>query len=216
MKRWFCLILAALLIVPVLPVGAAAAEIYEFEYMEPVALYADQFDFSLNDGDMFFCDSIIPPGSYVLHFQVTDSYGNYFTGVSEPFVLSFVSFSEDGVIFDLFHGDISACIDSKCSLVNIIVGTGHNLGGSLFQSDFLVGPESYFILERVDSFSTSGDIGLSSFLESIRSGLLEYSTSNLAIVIFAGLILACSLLLAWFGYRFLKRKVTKSVFKGRL
>ena len=134
MKRWLCLFLVALLIVPVLAIGASAAEIYEFEYMEPVALYGGQFYFSLKDSDMFFCDSIIPPGSYVLHFQVTDTYGDYFTGVSEPFVLSFVSFSEDGMTFDLFQGDISACIDSKCALVNIIVGTGHNLGGSLFQS----------------------------------------------------------------------------------
>ena len=214
MKRYFCLILV-LMVVPVLPIGAAAAEIYEFEYMEPVALYGEQFDFSLVDGSQFFCESIIPPGTYVLHYKIMTT-DEYITGVSEPFTVSFVPFTEDGVSYDLCQTSVQVCLDFKCVMSDVLIGTGEIIGGSLLSTTFSVGPESFFILEAVDGQSDFGDIGLSGFLDSVSSGLIEYSTSNLVLIIVAGLILACSPLLAWFAYRFIKRKVTKSVFKGRL
>lgn len=215
MKRWLCLILAAFLIVPVLPIGASAAEIYEFEYIERPMMYSDSLDF-VYDGGSFYCPVIIPDGSYIVHFSYTSSTGEYvFLSSPVDFAFSFdpeygcevfsavIPFSRNGVVGDFF----------------CFIGRGDALDGSIFVIDFDMGStmvSNSLSLERVADLSGSSDIGLFSFLESVKTGLIEYSTSNLVKIIVAALILACSPLLAWFGYRFIKRKLTKSVFKGRL
>ena len=212
MKRWFCLILAVLLIVPVLPIGAAAAEIYEFEYMYLPYTLNDSFDFVPGEG-MFYYDGYLPDGLYNVFISGPD----VFYSSLEPLSIVFTMMESDGIVADAFLSDfvISSSIGSFDSSITIVKGdflggTGILLGDSFFDVGYSVR------LERVGDVSTSGDIGLSSFLESVKTGLIEYSTTNMVKIIVVALILACSPLLAWFGYRFLKHKVTKSVFKGRL
>lgn len=217
MKRWFCLILAALLIVPVLPVSAAAAEIYEFEYMEPIALYEDRFGFEF-DGGSFYCPVIIPDGVYNVIFTFIHSNGGVVSFCASSVNISFLYNSE--LDCDFFSGYIPFLHSSGDSVdLFCAIGRGVSLDGSVFMIDYSLGDEyesPSVSLERVGDLPDSGDIGLSNFLSSVSTGLVEYSTTNLVLIVFAALILACSPLMAWFGYRFLKRKVTKSVFKGRL
>jgi len=57
---------------------------------------------------------------------------------------------------------------------------------------------------------------LETFLSSIKTGLADYNVSNLATILVAGLSIAAAPALAWFGYRFVKGKATKALFKGKL
>lgn len=60
------------------------------------------------------------------------------------------------------------------------------------------------------------DTALDTFLTSIKSGLADFSTGNLGKVLLAGIGVAAPLFLAWFGYRFVKRRATSAVTKGKL
>ena len=119
---------------------------------------------------------------------------------------------------DIFSALIPFSTDGFDTEFFCIIARGDSLDGSFFALDFdmasFVSPS--ISLERVGGLSDSGDIGLSNFLSSVSTGLVEYSSTNLVLIVFAALILACTPLMAWFGYRFLKRKVKNSVFKGRL
>ncbi len=57
---------------------------------------------------------------------------------------------------------------------------------------------------------------LSSFLTQLKTGLGDFSYGNLATIILAALGLAVSPAIFWFGYRFVKGKVSKAFFKGKL
>ena len=58
--------------------------------------------------------------------------------------------------------------------------------------------------------------GLSSFLSSITGALTDFSTANLGTILVAGIGVAGGLVIAWFGYRFVVRKVSGALKKGRL
>jgi len=70
LKRFLCLSLALLLLIPVLLLPAAAAERkeYVFEYVEPVATYSNDYEFSDFKWNALFCDEIPPNGVYRLSF----------------------------------------------------------------------------------------------------------------------------------------------------
>lgn len=207
MKRWFCLILVTLLIVPVLPIGAAAAEVYEFEYMEmPVALNVN-FDFSEYDGALLY-DGILPPGIYdgvLLEDEFVSHFGS-------PVVIPFDIYFPDGgawgceVAVNLVGQFNSSQVTMNCFILEdstlIVINGSSN-------------PGTVLTLTRIGDLPGSNDIGLTGFLDSVKTGFIEYSTANLGKVIIFGLVVACSLVMVWFAYRFIKRKVTKSVFKGR-
>lgn len=57
---------------------------------------------------------------------------------------------------------------------------------------------------------------LDTFLTSITGALADFSTTNLATVLVAGIGVAGGLVLAWFGYRFVVRKVSGALKKGKL
>ena len=57
---------------------------------------------------------------------------------------------------------------------------------------------------------------LSSFLEAIKGGMSDLSVSNLQIILLAGIGIAVGPALAWFGFRYVKGKATKALFKGKL
>lgn len=57
---------------------------------------------------------------------------------------------------------------------------------------------------------------LSAFLSSLKEGLADYNTTNLVTILVAGLGIAAAPAICWFGYRFVKGKATKALFKGRL
>lgn len=58
--------------------------------------------------------------------------------------------------------------------------------------------------------------GLSTFIESIKGGLTDFTTGNLGTVLVAGITVAAGLVVAWFAYRFIVRKVSGAMKKGKL
>lgn len=57
---------------------------------------------------------------------------------------------------------------------------------------------------------------LSTFLASIKGGLTEFTTENLATILIAALGMTAVLAIAWFAYRFIVRKVSGAMKNGRL
>lgn len=53
-------------------------------------------------------------------------------------------------------------------------------------------------------------------LETVKAGMADYSVSNLAMIWSVGLAFAAGPAIAWFGYRFVKGKASKALFKGKI
>lgn len=64
--------------------------------------------------------------------------------------------------------------------------------------------------------ATSNAEGLTSFLESIKTALGDFTTTNLATILVATLGITAVLAIAWFGYRFIVRKTAGAMKKGKL
>lgn len=58
--------------------------------------------------------------------------------------------------------------------------------------------------------------GLSTFITSITGALTDFSTSNLGTVLVAALGITVTLAIAWFAYRFIVRKVSGAMKKGKI
>lgn len=54
------------------------------------------------------------------------------------------------------------------------------------------------------------------FLTTVTGGLADFTTGNLGKVIVAGLGISAGLALAWFGYRWIVRKLSGALKKGRI
>ncbi len=65
---------------------------------------------------------------------------------------------------------------------------------------------------------TSANSGaeLATFVESIKGGLSDFTTTNLAAILVAALGLTSSLAIAWFAYRFIRSKVSSAMRRGKL
>lgn len=61
-----------------------------------------------------------------------------------------------------------------------------------------------------------GENGLSSFISSITGALSEFTTANLGTILIAALGITAGLAIAWFAYRFIVRKVSGAMKKGKL
>lgn len=57
---------------------------------------------------------------------------------------------------------------------------------------------------------------LDTFITTIKGALADLSTANLAKILVAALAVTVGLFLAWFGYRWVVRKVSGAIKKGRL
>lgn len=57
---------------------------------------------------------------------------------------------------------------------------------------------------------------LDTFLNTIKGGLADLTTANLGKILLAALGVTVGLFLAWFGYRWVVRKVSGGIKKGRL
>lgn len=57
---------------------------------------------------------------------------------------------------------------------------------------------------------------LSGFLSTITGALGDFTTANLGTILVAALGLTAVLAICWFGYRFLVRKVSGAMKKGRM
>lgn len=57
---------------------------------------------------------------------------------------------------------------------------------------------------------------LDTFIQTIKGGLADFTSANLAKILVAGLGVSAALFLAWFGYRWVIRKVSVGIKKGRL
>lgn len=58
--------------------------------------------------------------------------------------------------------------------------------------------------------------GLSSFISSITGALTDFSTANLSTILVAALGITVVLAIAWFAYRFIVRKVSGAMKKGKI
>lgn len=57
---------------------------------------------------------------------------------------------------------------------------------------------------------------LDTFIQTIKGALADFTTANLAKILVAGLGVSAALFLAWFGYRWVIRKVSGGIKKGKL
>lgn len=60
------------------------------------------------------------------------------------------------------------------------------------------------------------DGGLSTFISTITGALSDFTTSNLGIILVAALGITALLAICWFAYRFIVRKVSGAMKKGKL
>lgn len=61
-----------------------------------------------------------------------------------------------------------------------------------------------------------GTAGLSTFITTITGALADFTTTNLATILVAALGLTVALAIAWFAYRFIIRKVSGAMKKGKI
>ncbi len=57
---------------------------------------------------------------------------------------------------------------------------------------------------------------LSGFISSITGALADFTTSNLATILVAALGITAGLAIAWFAYRFIVRKTSGAMKKGKI
>lgn len=57
---------------------------------------------------------------------------------------------------------------------------------------------------------------LSTFISSITGALTDFSTTNLGTILVAALGITVTLAIAWFAYRFIVRKVSGAMKKGKI
>lgn len=57
---------------------------------------------------------------------------------------------------------------------------------------------------------------LSTFIQSITGALSDFTTANLSTILVAALGMTAVLAIAWFAYRFIVRKVSGAMKKGRV
>lgn len=57
---------------------------------------------------------------------------------------------------------------------------------------------------------------LSTFITSITGALSDFTTANLGTILVAALGITAALAIAWFAYRFIVRKVSGALKKGKL
>lgn len=60
------------------------------------------------------------------------------------------------------------------------------------------------------------DTALSTFIQSITGALTSFSTTTLGTVLVAALGITAGLAIAWFAYRFIVRKVSGALKKGKI
>ncbi len=58
--------------------------------------------------------------------------------------------------------------------------------------------------------------GLSTFITTITGALTDFSTTNLGAILVAALGITVGLAIAWFAYRFIVRKVSGALKKGKI
>lgn len=207
MKRLFCFILAALLCVPVLAIPAAAAAVYEFEYLElPQALF-DEFVVDSN-GYVFLYEGIVPPGVYDLSLQV----GDLLLFSVDPVELSFDQYYEDDGYW--YYASVVSFTDGTVSMDIEFVAFSVD-GATIFANDNAEFPEgSVLTLTRVGDLPSA--VNLSGFVDTLEVGFSDFNFSVFSIIVLAPFALIIILVFAWFAYRFITGKVTKAFFKSRL
>lgn len=74
------------------------------------------------------------------------------------------------------------------------------------------------ICARVGALAAEAGVttDLDTFITTIKGALTDLTTGNLAKVLVAALGITVGLFLAWFGYRWVVRKVSGGIKKGRL
>lgn len=59
-------------------------------------------------------------------------------------------------------------------------------------------------------------VDMNSLLDGVTGSLSDFSTSNLTIILVAGVGIAAGLVLLWFGFNYIKRKLMGALRKGKL
>lgn len=69
---------------------------------------------------------------------------------------------------------------------------------------------------RMAVMADTGASGLDAFITAIKGALTDFTTTNLSTVLVAGVAVAAGLVIAWFAYRFIMRKVSAAMKNGKL
>lgn len=64
--------------------------------------------------------------------------------------------------------------------------------------------------------ATAVSEGTSTFIQTITGALADFTTGNLATILVAALGITAALAIAWFAYRFIVRKTSGAMKKGKL
>lgn len=74
------------------------------------------------------------------------------------------------------------------------------------------------ILARIGALTAEAGVttDLDTFITTLKGALADFTSANLAKILVAGLGVSAALFLAWFGYRWVVRKVSGGIKKGRL
>lgn len=64
--------------------------------------------------------------------------------------------------------------------------------------------------------STTPTVDVQSYVSEITGALTDFSTGNLIIILVAGVGIAAGLVLLWFGFNYIKRKLMAALRKGKL
>jgi len=219
MKRVFSLFLVLLLVAPLLLIGVSAAETYEPEryefYYRPSISMLDDFEFDVEGDGWFLYEGFLPSGRYHARF-VLDETRTLDIGMC------------DIVYYEMVPGEVyySAGI--------FFIESGEELGSYevYFESDGINSATAFFVqgsfgfdvgwtlvLERIgdvpgDSVSLSDE--LSTFISSLISSQVYYSTGNLILIFVSALLFAASPAICWFAYRFIKGKLVRALFHRKV
>ncbi len=68
----------------------------------------------------------------------------------------------------------------------------------------------------VGFLAEAGATDPSAFIETVKGGLSDFNVTNLGIILVAGLSVTAGLAICWFAYRFIVRKVSGAMKKGKL
>lgn len=71
-------------------------------------------------------------------------------------------------------------------------------------------------VSAVDPTSGGVSADLGTFIDAIKGALADFTTTNLSTILIAALSVTVGLAIAWFAFRFIKRKISGAMKSGRL
>lgn len=232
MKRAIAVFLILAMLSPVLLLPASAAESDQYYFEKNMVSFYGSFVMPFMDG-AFITEEIVPDGVYNLDVFFADDLGFVIDDFHmEPITVNYVptDFDEATLLASISdtvfsYSYANEAFTAPCTVTLILLadmGTVALISGDIFipfseshTSCFYFDDVSDAILLTAQSLDSVSDI-LPYFLGQVMHTFVDFSVSNLVIIILASLGLCCSPVILWFGYRFVKKKVVSAFKKGKI